>query len=441
MDMTRTRHCIVALTWITCAPLAVAQTDFDQPPISYHTAPVNDVIDQLKQDIESESETLTWDEKNGWLSSLLKKLDVPVSSQTLVFSKTSLQISRITPERPRALYFNDDVYVGWVQNGDVVELSAVDPQQGPVFYSVRQKRDEPPQIHRDRGHCIVCHASSRTQSVPGYLVRSVFPSKNGTPHYGLGTTTTDHSTELKKRFGGWYVTGTHGSMRHLGNSIAKEDSRAPIDVEVGANLNTLNDLIDTDPYLTDSSDIVALMVLEHQSQMHNLITRANYEARRAKHQDEIMSKLLERPEDHVSDSAKRRIASTGDKLLKYMLFDEEFAFTSPVAGTSSFVRDFESRGSKDSRGRSLREFDLETRLFKYPCSFLIHSTSYAGLPPVVRDHVEHRLATILMGRDSSGEFDFLAAADRKAIREILTDTLDGFRERIETVRRGDTASS
>jgi hypothetical protein len=220
-------------------------------------------------------------------------------------------------------------------------------------------------------------------------------------------------------------------MRHLGNAIAKEDPEFPIDPELGANLTDLDRLIDTGPYLTDTSDIVALMVLEHQSQMHNMITRANYEARRAHHQDKIMSKLLERPKDFVSDSAKRRVASAGDKLLKYMLFEDELQLTSPIEGTSTFTCDFEKNGRKDSRGRSLREFDLETRLFKYPCSFLIHSSSYAGMPKEVREYVESRLALILTGRDGTGEFDFLADEDRKAIREILSDTLDGFKQRID----------
>ncbi len=419
------------LVAIIVSRASLAQSDFEQAPIEYHTAAVHDAVEQLRQAIESESEQLEWDEKNGWLSALLEKLNVPISSQTLVFSKTSLQISRIMPSRPRALYFNDDVYVGWVQHGEVVELSAVDPKQGPVFYSVAQKKGAKPVITRDRGHCIVCHSSSRTQSVPGYLVRSVYPGSNGTPHYGLGTTTTDHSTKMSTRFGGWYVTGTHGSMRHLGNAIAKEDSPSPIDPEPGANLTTLDGLFDTAPYLTGSSDIVALMVLEHQSQMHNQITHATYEARRAKYQDQVMSRLLERPEDHVSDSTKRRIASAGDKLLKYMLFKTELQLTSPVAGTSSFREDFEAQGINDKRGRSFRQFDLETRLFKYPCSFLIHSSSYAGMPNEVRDHVENRLALILTDRDTTGDFDFLSGQDRMAIREILADTLDGFKQRLE----------
>lgn len=411
---------------------ASAQSDFEKEPINYYNTPLDDAVQRLKVAIEAGETELQWDAETGWLKSVLEKLNVPVSSQTLVFSKTSLQLSRISPARPRTLYFNDDVYVGWVQHGDVLELSAADPTQGAIFYTLSQAdpTEQSPVIQRDQGHCAVCHASSRTKSVPGFLVRSVFTGRSGTPLYGLGTKTTDHSTPLDERFGGWYVTGTHGEMRHLGNSIATQDARPPLDVSAGANVTSLQDRLKTAPYLTDSSDIVALMVLEHQTQMHNLITRANYEARRCVHQDKIMNRLLERDENFQSDSAQRRIATAGDQLLEYMLFKDEFPLTSPVKGNSRFQQDFEAAGQLDSQGRSLRQFDLQTRLFKYPCSFLIESQSYRGLPQSIRDHVEDRLAKILAGNDDSGEFDYLDAATRKHLREILGELLPGFAKRL-----------
>lgn len=428
------------LRWLLCVGCfggvliadAFAQTDFEKEPINYYTAPVEDAMHRLKVAIEAGEKELQWDEKTGWLTAVLETLDVPVSSQTLVFSKTSLQLTRINPVRPRALYFNDDVYVGWVQKGDVLELSAVDPQQGAIFYTISQNHQpgEQPVIKRDQGHCAVCHASSRTENVPGYLVRSVFPGRTGTPLYGLGTKSTNHSTPIDDRYGGWYVTGTHGSMRHMGNAIASDERQPPIDVSEGANLTSLRDRVDTDPYLTDSSDIVALMVLEHQATMHNLITRANYEARRCVHQDQVMNRLLEREEGHQSDSSKRRIAAAGDALLDYMLFEDEFMLASSVKGTSAFEREFESAGIRDSKGRSLREFDLQTRLFKYPCSFLIHSASYRGLPESIRDHVENRLAGILSGTDKADYFEYLDAKTKTALSEILSETLDGFAARL-----------
>jgi hypothetical protein len=437
MSASRSFSCILVLCGFLCVR-ANAQTDFEKEPINYYTSSVDDAMYRLKVAIEAGEQELKWDPKTGWLKAVLETLNVPVSSQSLVFSKTSLQLTRINPMRPRALYFNDDVYIGWVQKGDVLEVSAVDPHQGAIFYTISQK-PEPvgqPLVKRDQGHCAVCHASSRTENVPGFLVRSVFPSRNGTPLYGLGTKATDHSTPLEDRYGGWYVTGTHGTMRHMGNAIASDDKRPPIDVSEGANLTELDDRVDMEPYLTDTSDLIALMVLEHQAKMHNLITRANYEARRCVHQDKVMNKLLERDEDHQSDSSKRRIAAAGDELLRYMLFADEFSLQSPVKGVSTFRQDFEAMGPRDSQGRSLRQFDLETRLFKYPCSFLIHSESYRGLPQSIRDHVEGRLAAIVTGEDDSEEFEHLNAQTKTSIAEILSDTLDGFSERLESVAAG-----
>ena len=278
---------------------------------------------------------------------MLELLDVPVSSQMLVFSKTSFQLRRITPRRPRAVYFNDDVYVGWVQGGDVVEISSADPQQGAIFYTLKQEPSESPKFVRDRGQCISCHASSRTMGVPGHLVRSVYSDRGGQPLFGAGTFTTDHRSPFKERWGGWYVTGSHGAHRHMGNVFAADRDRPEqLDVEAGANLVDLRQHVNLSPYLGPDSDIVALMVLEHQTRMHNLITRANFETRSALHYDRIMNEAMGRPLDHRSESAQRRIESTAHKLVDYMLFANEFNLKHPIKGTSAFQSEFSTRAHK-----------------------------------------------------------------------------------------------
>ena len=195
-----------------------------------------------------------------------------------------------------------------------------------------------------------------------------------------------------------------------------------IDRDAGANVTDLTDRVDVSPYLQPTSDIVALMVLEHQSQMHNLITLASYEARSAAHQDEIMNKALGRPADYQSESTQRRIAAAGEKLLEYMLFAEEFALTSPVAGVSQFTKEFAARGPHDSRGRSLRDFDLGQRMFQYPCSYLVYSPSFDALPPQVKAYVARRLMAVLTGQDQNETFAHLSAEDRANILQILRDT-------------------
>jgi len=411
-------------------PLAIqpacAEEDLDGPPINYSSAPTHDAVAQLQRDLDAGEAELHWDEQHGWLPSLLELLEIPRSSQLLVFSKTSLQLTKISPRRPRALYFNDEAYVGSVQYGDIIELSAVDPEQGAIFYSLAQEQTDSPQLRRSDGDCLSCHYNRRTQDVPGYLVRSVYPAKSGHPHFALGTTTTDQTTRFKERFGGWYVTGQHGELRHRGNAIADEKANPPIDFESGANVNDLSRRLKTDRYLTPHSDLVALMVLEHQSQMHNHITRANYEARRVEDYDATWNQILKRPAGSRSKVSQRRIAAAGEALLEYLLFSEEFKLTSPIAGSSEFATEFQTLGPFDSQGRSLREFDLQSRLFKYPCSFLIYGDSFTSLPPLIRTYIARRLHEILSGADQSPEFSHLSPADRTAIFEILNETLPWF---------------
>lgn len=420
---------IVLCGWLVLGLVAnaEAQLDFEKPPIDYGKVSAEDRVAQLAADMEDGTVRLEYSAEHGWLPALLKELDISPESQTLVFSKTSLQLHKISPRTPRALYFNDDVYVGWCQRGDVVEIAATDPRQGAVFYTIDQDRDLPPKIVRDRGQCLTCHATNRTQGVPGYLVRSVYSDFNGRPRSGTRTYVTDHSTEFEKRFGGWYVSGQHGRMRHMGNIVAEDRSDPEsLDREQGANRMRLEELLDTDPYLTPQSDIVALMVLEHQSQMHNLIARASFETRIASYYDRGINAALERPLDTVSPSTERRIAAAGEELIRYMLFADELQLSDPVSGPSEFTEQFAQRARRDARGRSLRDLDLQTRLFKYPCSYLIYSDAFAALPEAMNRFIRTRLSEILFSEQTPDGYSQLSDADRQAVREILQETLPGY---------------
>ncbi|RMG34766.1 MAG: hypothetical protein D6725_13620 [Planctomycetota bacterium] len=442
----RTAEWADALVWclavvgVMCSVPAIAlgQLDFEAAPIRYYDAPVDDAVTRLEADLDAGRVRLDYDGKTGYLRSLLGALGIAPDTQVLVFSKTSFQQRRISPRTPRALYFNDDVYLGWVPDGDVIEIASVDPQQGVIFYTLRQESMAKPRIVRDRGNCLTCHASSRTRGVPGLLVRSVFPSPTGLPHFGAGTFRINHASPLRKRWGGWYVTGTHGKQRHMGNVVVKDRYHPEaIDVDAGANVTDLSGRFDTSRYLTPHSDIVALMVLEHQTDMHNLIVRANFEARLAWHQNAIMNEALEREPDYVSDSTRRRIDRVVDDLLKYMLFTDEIELTDPIRGTSGFAARFSSLGPRDSRGRSLRQLDLKRRLFRYPCSYLVYSAAFRSLPPLVKDRLFERLYRILHGDDPDPAFARLTAADRKAIFEILSETLPDARAAWARLTAGD----
>lgn len=397
-------------------------------PISYSTSPVDDPIARLQKRIDAGEVTLKFDPERGYLPAVLDALKIPSSSQTLVFSKTSFQHMRISRTRPRALYYGDDAYIGWVRNGDVLEISAVDPKQGAVFYLLDQEKADKPIFQRRTHECLQCHVSSKTQDVPGHFIRSIVPDRTGQPIYNAGTYVTGHESPMEHRWGGWYVTGTHGDQLHMGNVTAtatdtdRREAPARLDMKKGANVVDLTKWLDTSPYLTNHSDIVALMVLEHQTQMHNAITLLNYQTRLAMHQQKGMNEAFNEPPDKISDSTRARIHSAAEKVVRHLLFVDEAPITSPIAGTTSFASDFAKQGPRDARGRSLRDLDLKTRMFRYPCSYLIYSEAFEALPPIAKDRVYSRLREILSGKDRSKDFKNLTAEDRLALVEILRET-------------------
>ena len=393
--------------------------------IRYGVPAKRDPIAVLQKKLDAGQVQLSFDEKHGYLPAVLKALGVSQQTQMLVFSKTSFQFNRISPATPRALYFNDDVYVGWVQNGEVVEISAVDPERGAIFYSLDQRPSAKPRFER-RDECLQCHASPRTLGVPGHLVRSVYSDNEGFPQTQAGGFVTDHRSPFAERWGGWYVTGTHGEQRHLGNVVVEDKSHPDrLRVEAGANIIDLKGLVDASPYLTRHSDIVALTVLEHQTRMHNLFTRVSYETKVALRSQTEMNKALGRPAAEWSDSTKRRIYSPAEVLLRYLLFVEEPEFLSPVRGTSGLEHSFASNGPRDSQGRSLRDMDLKRKTFRYPCSYLIYSEAFDAIPQPAKDYLLRRLWEVLTGKDNSPDFKSLRREDRQAVLEILRETKKG----------------
>lgn len=409
--------------------LTLAQDDFERAPIEYSVKQPANRVSELQAKLDRGETKLEFDKELGYLKSVLAALEIPVESQSLVFSKTSLQLRRISPHTPRAIYFSDDLYVGFCRAGDVMEVSVADPQLGAVFYTLDQRapdqppKFQPPKFQRQTDSCLVCHSSSRTGGVPGHLVRSLFVDQGGQPVLSAGSRTVDHTTPIEHRWGGWYVTGEHGAQKHLGNFIATRDVEPnKIDNTAGHNATSLEKRFATEHYPSAHSDIVALMVLEHQTLVHNCITTANFTTRQALAYDEEMGKVLEKKSGERLESTTRRIASAGDKLIDALLFVEEAPITSPIRGTSGFAEKFQQKGPHDAKGRSLREFDLTKRMFKYPCSYLIYSEAFDALPLEMRHYLAERLKAILSGRETAKRFDHLAPGDRQAIFEILNET-------------------
>lgn len=377
----------------------------------------------LARKLETGKIVLNYDDAHGYLSAVLKELKVPVSSQTLVFSKSSFQLTQIAPETPRAVYFNDDVYVGWVNHGQYIEIATLDPKTGPTFYTLTQEYDPYPMLERQTEECLVCHDTFQTSTpVPRLLMLSVLPNPDGNAIKAAALVTNDRSP-LRERWGGWYVTGTHGKQRHLGNTTVRARADdvdtdikkyiARMDLSVGANLTDLSKRFDTKEYLSPHSDIVALMMLGHQTHVHNMITSGVYEIH-----DAIQQGLSGKMSEVVKDA--------GEPIVRAMLFAGEAELTEPVAGTSDFAAEFMSRGPSDSKGRSLRDLDLKHRLLRYPLSYLVYSNSFDQMPTPLKDYVYQRFREVLTGEDKSPNFAHLSADDRKAIIEILKDTKPDF---------------
>ena len=379
---------------------------YEGPPINYQTARPQDAVTKLQERIRSGELELCFDQQLGYLPSLLNALKVPPSSQMLVFSKTSLQRRNISPDNPRAIFFNDDVYIGFIPGAPAIEISTADPKLGAVFYRLENKKFERPEFSREMD-CLSCHGSQRTLGVPGHFVRSIGTDDSGELDNQTEIKDIDHCTPFSDRWAGWYVTGKHGDMTHRGNLVGTAAlKRAVEEPSYCGNVDDLSKFLDTNKHLRASSDVVALLVLEHQAKMHNYITRLSFET-------QIMMGMY----GHI-----RYLRSQVDAFLRFLLFAEEAPLTAPVSGNEEYAQWFTSRGSSDKKGRSLREFDLKTRLFKYPCSYLIYSEQFDAMPQAMRDHLLQRLYSILTGKDDNPAFAALESDDRTAILEILRET-------------------
>jgi hypothetical protein len=367
----------------------IAQSDDIQPSHAaiQYSRPSSDPVAVLIRRPEGTSR-LTREGPSGYLRSVLNALDVPVSSQIMVFSKGSVQSAIIGADNPRALYFNDSVVVGWVRGG-FVEIAAQDPEQGTVFYRAQSGLLGGLSIERD-DNCLSCHNSHRTAGVPGMIEP-------------MGQT-----RPLERRWGGWYVTGNLGTIKHFGNvDVAKLTSGDALPATT--RLLSLEKTFDTRGYLAPYSDIAALMVFEHQMQMTNLLTLLGWETRVAVHETRPVA---------ASNAFRDRVA----ELVDYMLFVDEAPIASKIQGTSGFAANFGERGPRDSKGRSLRQLDLNTRLLRHPCSYMIYSAQFEKLPPEAKAAVYERLWTILSGKGKDARYKHLSAADRRAVLEILRET-------------------
>ena len=384
---------------LTERPLAGALA---HPAIGYYTQPSHDVVAALGRRVADGMVPLPFDAQTGYLKPVLDALDVSIASQMLVMSKTGVQALYTSPSNPRAIYFNDAVTVGYIRGAPLLEIAVQDPQQGVLFYTIEQKAQTAPVIER-RPACLSCHQNYATLHVPGLLARSVFMSPEGLALGQFGSYDADDRTPFRRRWGGWYVTGSDGAIRHLGNAVITETVKREAMVSDEA-LTRLEPraLFDGAGYLSTYSDIAALMVFQHQSHMTNLITRLGWETRMARTEN---------------------TGETVNELVDYLLFVDEEPLPAAIKGSSGFAERFAALGPADDQGRSLRQLDLNRRLMRYPCSYMVYSPAFAALPDSARHLVYVRMWDILSGRDTSPKYRRLAEADRRAVVDILRQTI------------------
>ncbi|MDD7987053.1 hypothetical protein PQO01_19050 [Lentisphaera marina] len=388
--------------------------------IDYENRQANNAIERLNTALREKKTTLDYNNERGYLDALLKELKIPLNSQTLIFSKTSFHRKQIYPSNPRALYFNDEIYVGWVPGTQLLEIAISDPELGGVFYTLEQKKQDSIQLQRDDS-CLSCHVSSRTLNEPGFFIRSVFPDEEGEPISRLGSDTIDHSSEIGARWGGWYVTGKKTEI-HRGNTIYTKSSERIGKPHKALTTQDLHRFFNPDKYLANSSDIEALMVLEHQVQMHNIFTQRNFQAIKMIAAEESINRAL--GETGRRPLTKKILNNACEEILEYMLFCDEVYFRA-IEGNANFKEDFAKGKISASNGDSLYKLQFKERISELPCSWLIYSEAFKHLQPDLKQIVLLRLEEILTGKEIPNEYIHLRST-RARIHQVLLETLDSY---------------
>lgn len=382
--------------------------DFAAPPHNYWTQPPRDRFTKLFEQIKGGSLKFDASSPTAYLSGLLRALEIPASSQLLVFSVTSLQSNLISPRNPRALYFNEDTYVGYVPGGRI-EIASFDPELGGIFYIFQIPAGDGSPVLDRSNRCFNCHAGSFSRRVPGLFVESVIPGENGGPLEAFRREESGHGVPYAERHGGWHVTTKLDfptKANTLGNYFqGKMTTRA----------NPPGAIFDLRRYLVSTSDIVPHLVHEHQVGFTNRVIEANYTVREklAAGKGRLAS----------ADTAALNELATG--LVRYILFAEEAKLPAPVQGDGSFVRDFTALKKATRDGMSLRDLDLRTRLLKRRCSYMIYSSLWDGMHPLFKQSVEAKLWNALQEASTDRGFAYLPANEKREIRQIIKETKTG----------------
>jgi hypothetical protein len=401
----------VIILSVAGAGLAAAQPqyrDIDEPPHNYRRRTPQDRFTRLKEDFESGRIALDRGSEKAFVVSVLRALEIPASSQMLVFSTTSLQLNLISPANPRALYFNEDLYLGYVPGGRL-EVVSLDPELGGIYYIFDIPRDSRPLRIERSERCMNCHAGEDTGHVPGLVIKSVVPAPSGGSLIAYRQMQTGHGIPFEQRFGGWHVTGRHRITNHWGNLIGRL-----VNEEIVRLTNAPGTRFNWDKYPVATSDILPQLLHEHQAGFVNRVVEAGYRARTALHAGG----------GSLSDAQARELDAQAEVLTRYLLFAEEAPLPpGGVEGDATYKADFLKARRSTAEGISLKDLDLRTRLFRHRCSYMIYSPVFAGLPAAMKQRVYRRLDRALSLDKPDEDYAYLPAQEKQAIRRILKATV------------------
>jgi len=384
--------------------------DIDEPPHNYRQRQPQDAFTRRQADFASGKIPLDRSSEKAFLLSLLRALDIPASSQLWVYSTTSLQLSLISPENPRALYFNEELYLGYVPGGRI-EIVSFDPEWGGIFYIFDIPRDNQPLSFERSERCMNCHARGDTGDVPGLVVKSVIPGPGGGSLTAYRVGQSGHTIPLDQRFGGWHVTGADGFTNHAGNLTGLLANGALTRLP-----NPPGKRFSVSRYPVATSDLLPHLVHEHQVGFVNLVVAATYLSRQF---------VFENP-DHLTTDQEVVLERQADRIVRYLLFADEAPFPAGgIPGDPAFVQAFLSRRAQSSSGTSLKDLDLKTRLFRHRCSYMIYTSVFQGLPAGMKQRIYRRLHAALAADSQPSEFAYLGPDERRTLRTILRETLPG----------------
>jgi hypothetical protein len=389
-------------------PAQSSYPDIYEPPHNYRQRTPRDRFTQLKDRFESGQIALDRSSEKAFVLGVLRALDIPVSSQMLVFSTTSLQLSLISPSNPRALYFNEDVYLGYVPGGRI-EIVSLDPELGGIFYIFDIPKDTRPLRIERSERCMNCHSGEETGYVPGLVVKSVVPGPTGGSLTEYRMELTGHAVPFEERFGGWHVTGKHGITNHWGNLTGRftEGNLVKFPNPPGGRFSF-------NKYPVASSDILPQLLHEHQAGFVNRVVEASYRARTALHAGK----------GQITSEAGVELDEQARIITRYLLFADEVGLPSGgVEGDADYKTEFLRTRRATLDGVSLKDFDLRTRLFKHRCSYMIYSPVFSGLPAAMKQRVYQRLGEALRPEKPHPDYRYLPAAEKEALRNILKMTL------------------